>query len=260
MLTLSLVIAFLLDRVFIDLRGLRNRQRLHGYYQWMVSRWSERLPAWTIPVLLVAPLLIAFSLIESLIEASLWDVFLFGFYLLVAFLCIDSRVMFENLDSRIEMAEQQPGSDDADDQTLFAKTNTALYSAVFWMTVGGPLVLVFYRLVQSLSDSDDLPGRENWIGTIETLIAWLEWLPSILTCFTYMVCGNFDAGLKRFSQISIIGDDMALLNQTRLREVGLASVNASDAGSVEMLKRSRGLLLRALLFWVFLAAIIETLT
>lgn len=262
MLTLSLILAFLADRLLPDLRQLRDPAPVQRYYLWILAKFPlQGREPWAVPLLLVLPLILLFSLLQSLIDAALWDVFVLLFYMLIVFLCIDSSLLFEQVDACLE--PDHPGQTAAEEYglSLFAAANSAYYSVIFWMLIGGPVILVFYRLVQKLPSFEALPGRQHWLGYIETMVGWLEWMPSILTSFSYMICGNFDAGLKCFRRTEILADDMAQLNQTRLRDVGIAAVSAAEIedNSVELLKRSHGLVLRALILWILLAALFEVL-
>ena len=262
MLTLSLVFAFLLDRLVPDLRKLRDRKPLDDYYHWLLARIPMKdAPPWAIPLLLILPLVLLFAFIQSLVDAALWDFFLFAFTTALVFLCIDSSLLFERVDESLE--EESLASDPADKAAadLFDTANSAYYSVVFWLIVGGPVLLVFYRLVQKLPATQNLADSQRWSGYIATMLAWLEWPASLLTCASYMICGNFDAALKQLKAIPLFGDDMGMLNRQRLTGVGLAAINAPEIedNAVELLKRSRGLALRTLVLWVLLAALLEVL-
>ena len=262
MLTLSLICAFLLDRLVPDLRRLRDRKPLDDYYQWLLSRVPMNdTPPWATPLLLILPLVLLFALLQSLVDAALWDFFLFAFYTALIFLCIDSSLVFERVDESLEkgLATIDPADKAAAD--LLGNVNRAYYSVAFWLTIGGPVLLVFYRLVQKLPDSQNLADKQRWEGYIATMLGWLEWPASLLSCASYMVCSNFEAALTRLKAIPLVGDEMGVLNRQRLAEVGLAAINASDIADkpAELLKRSRGLVLRTLVLWVLLVGLLEIL-
>jgi membrane protein required for beta-lactamase induction len=92
-------------------------------------------------------------------------------------------------------------------------------------------------------------------------MAWLEWIPAHLSGFAFLICGNFDAGLKRLREQTMFDVNVSAANESYLQQVGMASIRIEvklvDLQMIEVIKASRGLLLRSLVLWIGFVALLE---
>ena len=255
--------AFVVDRLMPSWRHFRDFRRLDDAYR-RISKNNlvEQLPSWLFVLLLILIPVILVSLLQSIIDGIFGQLFLFLFNLVIAFVCLDFAVLGSGDNDNLDASQEGTGAEKIEDESstsIFARSNTALYTPVFWMVLGGPLALVFYRLLQRFPQSPVLENRQDSLPFIRILAAWLEWLPALLSSLLFMLCGNFDAGWRELVKTPVLEDDLANLNLTRLNNVGFAAMNPApqSASPVDSAKPAGDLCLRALLVWFLLAAIYE---
>ncbi|MFT7553885.1 MAG: AmpE protein [Planctomycetota bacterium] len=258
--------AFVVDRLMPGWRRFRDFRRLDDAYR-RISKFDPiaQLPSWLFVLSLVVIPVILVSLLQVLVDGIFGQLLLFLLNLFIAFVCLDFSVLTaDDNNSNDSQPAEDAGAEDIGSEasvTIFARSNPALYTPVFWMVLAGPLALVFYRLLERLPQSPVLKNHQDSLSIIRTLTAWLEWLPAILSGLLFMLCGNFDAGWKELVKTPLLEDDLARLNQTRLNSVGLAAMNAApqSANPVDSVKQAGDLCLRALLVWFLLATVYEWL-
>ncbi len=257
MLTVGIVIALVLDRSFPSLRDHHRQHSLSNYFRWIADHWiSPQLPHRLMPLVLLLPLLLFVALINNFFQSG---VFALGYYSLIAFVCLRPSVLNEDVDKQISELKKDDSGAIQSTYQLFGQANKSLYTVIFWLVVLGPLAAVAYRMLASLCAEKTLTTKEIWANDVVKIVNWIEWFPALISSFLFMVCGNFEAGLKAAQSVPYLDTDLQTLNESRLRQVGLASLTTDKEGEpgVELIQRSRGLLLRALVLWLALAAGLE---
>lgn len=257
MLTVGIIIALVLDRSFLALRDQRQQHSLSNYYRWISDNWiPAQLPRRLIPLVLLLPMILVIALIDKFFQSGF---FALVYYSLIAFACLRPNVLNEDVDRRIKELQNDDSSADQNAHRLFGLANKSLYTVIFWLVVLGPLAAVAYRMLENLRSEKTLPMKEVWEKDVVKILSWFEWLPALISSFLFMVCGNFEAGLKAAQSVPYFASDLQALNESRLQQVGLATLT-TDKGSetgIESIQRSRGLLLRSLVLWLALAAGLE---
>ncbi len=255
--TLSVLIVLVLDRIAPTLNEYRNACLLSRHFRWLADNWfPEQLPRRIVPLLLMLPGLLLTGLASELFQSGFLAQI---FSLIIAFLCMQPGVLNEDADNLIDRLEAhaQQGEDSGQ---LFGLANKGLFTVIFWFVVLGPLAAVAYRMLIQLSAEKQFGTRSLWTKDINTLIHLLEWFPALISSLLFMVCGNFEAGLKASTPLPVFSADLQALNESRLRQVGIASI-AGDQNQIhpdtELVRQSRGLLLRSLVLWLALAALLE---
>jgi AmpE protein len=283
MLTFSLIIALILDRTFDDLQTYRSYRWLGNYYRWLVENWKiDRLGFWVANGVLLLSILLLVGLLNSLFHNALFGLFELAFYVVIAALCLGPRGLDRDIDEyidslgmddpdRLNRASASLGVDTVSSNqveavgqvagSIFVIANRGHYSVIFWMVLAGPVAAVGYRLLERLAMQNELSVRPDWKRQATQLVAWMEWIPALLSSYAFMICGSFEAGLNRNQQFPVFGGDLADINDRRLRQVGLASTGMDALGevldSVEMIKKVRGLVLRSLVAWIAFGALVE---
>lgn len=257
MLIVGIILALVLDRSFPALRSYRPSDSLSNYFRWTVSHWvSREWPRRMIPAVIILPVLLLIGLLNSLFQSG---VFSFGFYLLIAFVCLQPAVLNEDVDDWIKEMHNDTSQAGENALRLFGLANRSLYTVIFWLVVLGPLAAVAYRLLDRLGAEKGLLGNGVWTGDVLKILSWFEWLPALVSSFLFMVCGNFEAGLKGAQSVPYFASNLQVLNESRLRQVGQASLTADKENEtgIQLIQRCRGLLLRSLALWIVLAAILD---
>lgn len=260
MLSWSLVLAIVLDRIVPTLQNHINQYRLDTYTSWFSKQAVlKAIPARLTPYFLMLPPLLIIAVLVKIFSFN--TVFELGFNLFVAFICLQPRVLNEEVDDMIQALGSADSSPGQGMEQLFFNANRRIFSIIFWMVVAGPIWVVAYRLLESLLTLKEIPDRQKWEFDVYRLVSWLEWLPALISSYLFMLCGNFETGLKVLRKLSFLADDIGRLNESRLRQTGLAavriSINDTEGFTIDTLRRSRGMLLRTLVVWLLLALLID---
>ena len=285
MLTLSVIIALVLDRIFPDLRVYRSDKWLAIYCRKIANRLKlDEMGPWLMLGIMVIPVIVLIGLVNMMFPSTSPNLLTLGFYAVVAYLCLGSRSLDRDIDTYIEaftqsdqenakrIAKLMPGVNVESENMeqikqvaggIFVLGNRNYYSLFFWMIIGGPVVLVLYRMLERIAALNFESDNQSLSDTARQLMAWLEWLPAMISGYAFLICGNFDAGLKRLREQTKFDANIGATNNNYLRLVGLASIriddNLADLQMVEIVKSSRGLMLRSLVLWAGIAALFEYL-
>ncbi len=283
MLTLSLIFALVLDRIFPDLQAYRSDQWLSNYYRLLTKRWHlDQFDLWPMLGFIFVPVLLLISLVNGVFPGESFNLLSLAFYTIVVYLCLGLRSLDRDIDAYIEAlsesdferatraAKTMPGTgvvSETDPQinqvagSIFVLANRNYYSIIFWMLVGGPVALVAYRVLERIASRAFVSDIDKLNDTAMRILAWLEWTPARLSGFAFLICGNFDTGLKCLREQAMFDTNASAANESYLRQVGLASIRveegATDLQMVELIKASRGLMLRSLVLWIGLVALLE---
>lgn len=257
MLTVGIIIALVLDRSFPSLRDHHRQHSLSNYFRWIADHWiPAQLPRRLIPLVLLLPMLLFVALINNFFQSG---IFALGYYSLIAFTCLRPSVLNEDVDRSIKELQNDESSTNQNAQKLFGLANKYLYTVIFWLVVLGPLAAVAYRMLGSLCSEKTLSENGIWATDVTRIVSWFEWPPALISSFLFMICGNFEASLKAAQSMPYFASDWQALNESRLRQVGQASLKTEheNESDIELMRRSRGLLLRSLVLWLVFAAGLE---
>lgn len=171
-------------------------------------------------ILIIAPVTVLFSFLYLIFDSILFGLFGFIIHLLVFYYCLGPKNPFypfmnTNIDA---FGEEYVGS-------YLAGVNNQLFAVIFWYLIGGPIALLLYRLI-SISQNLSVvatPAKE--------ITEALEWLPARLTVLLYLLVGNFQVGLQRFSHFIVAKPS---LNHQMLSECGLLAVRNNEADEIPM--------------------------
>jgi AmpE protein len=276
---LSILIALLIERIAPQLVEYRRFQWLRDYGQWLVEVLHiEKLGSWMTFTILLAPLLMVMWILNGMFEHALFGLFELAFNVIVLFLCLGPRDLDKQIDhylDAIDIGDEQQRFASASRLTtatparelpaqavqvcksLFIEANIRVYAVLFWFVVLGPVAAVVYRLLDQWYRNAYLPDSLSAIHSeIGMLAGWLDWIPTRLSMFAYMLSGSFDAGLQAYRSMQYTAINAYQQNCEFLQSVGFHSLSVDDADSqaqaMDMVKKSRGLILRALVVWLLL--------
>ena len=259
MLSISLIIALVLDRILPSLQHYRKDLSASKYFRWVEKTiLIKGLPPRLIPLVLLLPALLLVALSGVFFKDSLMALVYFTF---IAFVCLEPHILNEEVDTWLRELARDDFTETQTPDELFSRANRSLYTVIFWLVVAGPTFAVAYRLMEKLCVQKSLSADQVWKKDVVKVLAWIEWLPAFLSSYLFLIGGNFDAGIKQARSIPLFDSDLEALNATRLQQVGKAALQINDSEDsqtrIEFLRRSRGLLLRVLVLWLLLAVLLD---
>jgi len=283
---LSILIALLLERITPQLIDLRQYRWLREYNQWMIDVLHiERLGAWLGFAMLMLPLLLVIWVLAAMFENALFGLFELVFNIAIVFLCLGPKELDGQVDrylDAIEIGDSQQQFSAASRLTretplmdlpqqvvqvcksLFVEANSRMFAVLFWFTLLGPVAAVFYRLLEQLLQQKILQDSLKHIEhVLHSALGWIDWIPVHLSLFAYMISGSFEDGLQAFRRGSISAVNIYDQNNEILQNVGYQAISAhevdNDSQALELLRKSRGLVLRSLVVWLLLLLVLSLL-
>jgi AmpE protein len=281
---LSILIALLLERVAPQLIEFRRFKWLREYGQWLVDVLHiEKLGNWLAFGALIAPLLVILWVLTGMFEHALFGLFEFAFNVAVVFFCLGPQDFDKQIDNyldtidvgedehRFTLASQFTSEMPASDlrtqtiqvcRSLFVEANTRIYAVLFWFVVFGPLAAVAYRVLEQWYRAQRLPASLSALRPdIGMLCGWADWIPARLSLFAYMISGSFEAGLQAYRNAQYAAVNNYLQNHELLASVGYQSLSETQADTpaqaMEMVRKTRGLILRSLVVWLLLLLLLS---
>jgi AmpE protein len=286
MILFSVVIALILERILPQLVEFRRFDWLSEYTQWLADMFNfQRTGAWLASAIVLFPLILLIWILSGMFENALFGLFELTFNIAVIFFCLGPRELDSQVDHYLDAIDvgsseqrlnsasrltiQQPSSVVSEQviqvcKAILVAANTRLYAVLFWFVVFGPVAAVLFRVIERLSQNQNQDETLLELKrTLSVLLGWINWLPTRISLFAYMVSGNFDDGMQAFRSETSLTVDMNEQNNELLQNVGFASMASrpveNDTQAMEMVRKSRGLYLRSLMVWLFLLLLISVL-
>ncbi len=280
---LSIIIALLLERIAPQLVEFRQFKWLKDYYQWMQDVIHiERLGSWLGFAALMLPPLLLVWLLSGLFENALFGLFELAFSVLVIFLCLGPKELDKDVDAYLDAidlgnTQQQlnvasrltsaapatalPSQVKQVCQSLFVEANGRIYAVLFWFVLFGPVAAVIYRLMDQWLQQNIL--QNTLLKLNQTLLGWIDWIPTHLTVFAYMISGSFEEGMQAFRRGAVSSIHIYEQNHELLQNVGLQAITehevVNDKQAMDLVRKSRGLILRSLVVWLILLFVLSML-
>jgi AmpE protein len=276
---LSILIALLLERITPQLIELRRFAWLDDYARWMDDVLHiSRLGSWSALAFLVLPPFLLVWLLASMFENALFGLFELAFNVFVIFACLGPRELDREIDDYIdavEMGDEQRRHQAAGRLTLgepahelgaqamqvcqglYVQANGRLFAVIFWFVVLGPVAAVLYRLLEQVLSRHVLRSAiAGMDSTAALLLGWIDWLPTRVTLFAFMLSGSFEDGFQAYREGNRDAIELRDQNHELLHRVGCRCIVSQDVQNadqaVTMIRRSRGLILRSLVVWLLM--------
>ncbi len=284
---LAILIALLLERITPDLVAYRQFRWLRGYSLQMSDLFRiERLGAWMAVTVLILPLLLAIWFLSGIFENSLSGLFNLVFEVFIVFMCLGPRDLNKEVEqyldaieigddsrklnaaSRLtgESTENNLGQVTRVCQLLFVEANSRIFAILFWFALIGPEAAVLYRLLQQFRQQNIMPEAQAQINqNISLLIGLMDWIPARISLFAFMLSGSFEEGMKAFRRgcqnaVDVYEENHELLQNVGYHALSLPHSIENSEQAMDLIRKSRGLILRSLTVWlliVFLLAILN---
>jgi len=276
---LSILIALLLERIFPQFIELRRFDWLGDYSRWLVDVLHiERFGAWGSLATLMFPLLLVVWMASGLFENALFGLFGLAFDVAIIFFTLGPRLLDRQVDDYLDAIDigdenlrrqkaGELGGEISDSglagearefsRAIFVQANCGIFALLFWFILLGPVAAVFYRILMQMSERDVLDNALNHIqNKLRVLTGWMDWIPTRITLFCYMISGNFDAALQAYRSGAANAVEIDEQNEALLEAVGAGAIgdDGNDAAMTPdtIVKKARGLYLRALVVWLLI--------
>ncbi len=276
---LSILIALLVERIIPQFIEFRQFGWLRDYAQWMADLLHlERLGSWAGSGLLLFPLLLLIWILEGMFDNALFGLFELAFNVLVIFLCLGPR----DLDSQVEqyldsieigdtqrrfnmaghissdeLAMELPAQATQVSQAMLVQANSRIFAVMFWFTLLGPIAAVLYRVLEQFLTGNYLEkSLQSLKLAMRSVLGWVDWIPARISLLAYMISGAFEEGLQAYHKGSVAALDSYEQNNDLLKLVGYACITQQEVSdenqAIQLIRKTRGLILRALVVWLLL--------
>jgi AmpE protein len=254
-----------------------------GFRRW-VSQLSDTSGTGRVVLALLLPLLLCALAMWLLHLLPLSDLLKLLFALAVLLFCFGPHafeadletILAANDDSSREAAAQALAEDgehvpwravELGEATVYAALRRR-FGVLFWFFLLGPLGALLYRLARALGHDDTLRLDPAARGTARQFANTLDWIPAQLMVFTLALVGHWDAVIgawRRWHQQALpnswLNDGPGFLGAAARADIQV-DVDGGEGYAVEHsdalleLRRLRSSLLRALLAWLSVVALI----
>lgn len=216
------------------------KKHFSSFFSLLVQNKTADNP-WLLLAVGIFPLLILISCLYFLVDD--WFYGLIGFFinLFIFFYCLGPQNVFYPAQQGQEVDAYQSGVGN-----YLAEANSQLFSPIFWYLVGGPMILLLYRIIylSQLIASVKEPAYQ--------LTAFFEWLPARITSLLYLLAGNFQKGFTQFRHFLLANP---ATNHQMLTECGLQAVLVHESDEAIM-PAAENLVEHALIIFLVAIAII----
>jgi membrane protein required for beta-lactamase induction len=258
-----------------SLREFRNFRWFEQYSQWMINH----LPGLTnqgasLIVILLFPIIIVAALIQNGLDDLFFGLFSLLFSLAVFIYSLGPGDLNREVDDYLaareagddEQARQtastilkRPASASPDQQSvevmhaILSQSNDRIFSVIFWFLLLGPLGALVFRLTSYTMQTT----RNNTLGNAaRKLQAVLAWAPAHLVAGGYALTGNYEGASQGFRE-KVKQDNLSECNHLTLITAGLGALKDCEPGEeTACIRATRGLVLRTLVVWVAVIALL----
>jgi len=272
---ICIVIALLLERITDSLQELRNFRWFEQYSQWMINH----LPGLTnqgasLIVILLLPIIIVTAFIQNGLDDKFFGLFSLLFSLAVFVYSLGPDDLNREVDDYLaaresgdeEQAKKQatlimkkPASTSPDQQSvevmhaILSQSNDRIFSVIFWFLLLGPLGALIFRLTSYTMHTT----HNSTLGdAAKKLQAIMAWAPAHLVAVGYALTGNYEGASQGFREKEK-QDDLSDCNHLTLITAGLGALKDCEPGEeTACIRATRGLVLRTLVVWVAVIALL----
>jgi len=290
MIMISIVICLALELFAAHLSQFRSYHWMSSYSHF-VKKIFKQHEAWNGPWGILAVMLLPLSL-TRILQAGFSQVWLGLFELLfgiaVLIFCLRYQPQDEWIDDLSDAMEQEDeerindlsekivGQSLVKDQdrvkqvsdAILSNVNEQMFAVLLWFAFLGPMGALMYRMAWYLSEQpDEELGTPGFKQAACRLYAILNWLPVRLLATGYAIVGSFeDVMLAWRESYHDAPEDMQALNQLIIVNAGQGAIHfdrylqhdeeGNEAYAIDAIKAARGLILRTMLAWGIVVAII----
>lgn len=274
---ITVIIALILDRVLREHHDLRDL----GWFEHYSGKLNKSLPVVSPGARIVAILLLPLGLVFLLQYAFynlLFNVPYFLFSVATLLYCLGPACLASDIEAYLDarslgdddealhyagVLTERAASTVPDQQTsdvtraILYVANQRIFSVLVWFVLLGPIGAVTFRFVTQLSRQIEVnPGQ---LELAKKIHAMMEWLPARMLALAYAMMGNFESAIHAY-RTRVHEPDLALSNYDVLVSTGMGAIKDQDHSStqdeVAAIHAARGLVMRSVLIWVTMLALL----
>ena len=272
---ICIVISLLLERMTDGLEDLRNFHWFEQYSQWMINH----LPGLTnqgasLIIILLLPIIVITAFIQNGLDDKFFGLFSLVFSLAVLIYCLGPRDLNREVDAYLAVREAgdeeearkiasqmagKPASASPDQQSvdvmhaILTESNDRIFSVIFWFLVLGPLGALVFRLASYTMQTTHNTTLGDAARKLQAIMAWA---PAHLVAVGYALTGNYEGASQGFRE-KVKQDDLSECNNATLVTAGLGALKDCEPGEeTACIRSTRGLVLRTLVVWVAVIALL----
>jgi membrane protein required for beta-lactamase induction len=255
-----------------DLRDL-------GWFEHYSSKLNKSLPVVSPGARVVAILALPLGLVFLLQYAFynlMFNIPYFVFSVAVVLYCLGPACLASDIEAYLDarslgdddealhyagVLTEQAASTVPDQQTsdvtraILYVANQRIFSVLVWFVLLGPIGAVSFRFVTQLSHQLEVnPGQ---LALAKKIHAMMEWLPARMLALAYAMMGNFESAIHAYRS-RVHEPDLALSNYDVLVSTGMGAIkdHSSSMDEVAAIHAARGLVMRSVLIWVTMLALL----
>jgi len=272
---LCILIGIIFERSSDMLENLRNFDWYDNYSRWLL----HSLPGLTnqrqssIVILLLPVMLVAF-LLQGWLDDKLFGITQFIFSLSIFAFSLGPKDLNRQINRYLEAREsgnEQAANSEANAimqreaptepqqqivevmRSILHESNDRFFAVIFWFVVLGPAGALLYRLT---SHSMRNSNSATLAKAARQLQAMLAWAPAHLVAMGFALTGNYEGAKQQFYNKNK-QDDLADCNYHTLITAGQGALQDCAPGEeTSCIRSARGLVLRTLVVWLSLIAIL----
>ena len=273
---IAVIIALILDRVLREHHDLRDL----GWFEHYSLKLGNSLPEIPAGLRLIVILLFPLGL-AALIQYAFYDLLFnlpyFIFSVAVLLYCLGPNCLASDIEAYLEarslgdddealhyagVLTERAASSVPDQQTsdvtraILYVANQRIFSVLVWFVLLGPIGAVGFRFITQLSRQAD--GNPAQLALAKLIHAAMEWLPARMLALAYAMMGNFEAAVHAFRS-GAEEPDLALSNYDVLVSTGMGAIKDQSSDSsdeISSIHSARGLVMRSVLVWVTILALL----
>lgn len=190
----------------------------------------------------------------------------------------DFEAAFLHLSVRQEASDSLSGIDDEEENNIESNSEQSLspekdelvrsatrkmliesqkryFGVIAWFILLGPLAALFYRLAFLYRDHCADEEFDEHLPIMETVIHWIDWIPSRITSMMFLLTGDFANGFYRIKDYltDAAADNQQLISETGIAALGL-DMGISD-GDVDENYKTMDMIERTAIFYLVLGAV-----
>jgi len=230
-------------------------------------------------LILLAPVLILYGFV-SLFDGTIFWLVLFIVSIVILFLCLGPHSLeksfekyFESMQGNdleaayLHLKEDERDAEKQDipenDELVRTATSKILiesqkryFGVIAWFIFLGPLGALFYRLAHVYRDACLSKEFDEHLPLMESLIHWIDWVPTRMTSLLFLLTGDFMNGFYRIKDYlyDADADNNQLVSDTGIAALGLEM--GVSTGNVDENHQTMKLVDRTVIIYLFIAAVI----
>lgn len=288
--TLIVIVAsLLLERMVGQWQHLRRMEWFARYRRWLFGvapeNWGDGLPG---VMLVLLPVLIAMLLVHWAVHGAVFGLMELLLSVAVVTYCLGPESFNERIDAYLDACEAHdrdearriaeslvggPVSENLHQQSQSVATavlyegNMRIFAVLFWFMLIGPAGALLYRCAAFLAGEAATLEKPRLARAAEQTFAVLDWAPARLLSLSFFLAGSFDDAMHAWRRVTAAEQDLAESNRSVVIVTGCGAMRHDvddafdesehgDAYDLYWVRAARGLVLRSVVVWVTVVALL----